>query len=86
MPAPLAEFPRTASVGLTGLLVQFAAHLSEPTNRAAIGFRAALECESWARVEETSSSPASAFVQFDPRAISHCAMRARVTSLLAVND
>lgn len=86
MPAPLAEFPRIASVGLTGLLVQFADHLSEPANRAAIAFRAALERESWPGVEETSSSLASAFVRFDPLAINHCAMRAQVTSLLAEND
>ena len=48
MHAPSPEFPRIAPVGLTGLIVQFADHLSEPANRAAIAFRAALEREGWA--------------------------------------
>jgi KipI family sensor histidine kinase inhibitor len=86
MPAPSAEFPRIASVGLTGLLVQFADHLSEPANRAAIAFRAALERESWPGVEETSSTLASAFLRFDPLAVTHAAMQARVATLLASDD
>jgi KipI family sensor histidine kinase inhibitor len=86
MPAPLPEFPRIATVGLTGMLVQFADTLSEPANRAAIAFRAAMDREGWLGVEETSSTLASAFVRFDPLGVPHAVMRAQLEGLLATRD
>lgn len=86
MPAPSSEFPRVATVGLTGLLVQFSDQLSEPANRAAIAFRAALEREGWQEVEETASTLASAFLRFDPLAVDHPTMRAKVEALLRAED
>ena len=91
MPAPLPDpaapaFPRIAPVGVTGLLVQFADRLSEPANRAAIAFRAAMDRAGWRGVEETSSTLASAFVRFDPRGVTHAEMRAHLSALLESRD
>ncbi len=78
--------PRIRLVGLTGMLVSFADHLSEPANRAAIAFRAAIESEGWPGVEETSSSLASTYLRFDPLHLSHAALTARLQSLLGQAD
>ena len=52
-------FPAIRTLGLTGLLVSFADRLSEPANRAALAFRAAVEAAGIPGVEETSTSLAS---------------------------
>lgn len=61
----MTEFPRIRTVGLSGVLVQFADAMSEPANRAALAFRAATEEEAWPDVTETSTSLVSTFVEFD---------------------
>lgn len=80
------DFPIIRTAGVDGLLISFAAALSEPANRAALAFRAALEAEGWAGVEETSSSLVSAFIRFDPLHLSHAALHQRVQALLDQRD
>jgi KipI family sensor histidine kinase inhibitor len=80
------SFPQIASVGLTGLLVRFADRLTEPANRAALAFRAAVNAEGWSGVEETSSSLASTYVRFDPLHLSHADLHDRLRTLLGVTD
>lgn len=61
----MSEWPQIRSVGLSGLLITFAAQMSEPANRAALAFRAAIDQQGWSGVTETSTSLVSTFVQFD---------------------
>ena len=61
----MTDWPRIRSVGLSGLLVTFAEKMSEPANRAALAFRAAVEEQDWPEVRETSTSLVSTFVQFE---------------------
>ncbi|MGB3280948.1 MAG: carboxyltransferase domain-containing protein [Pseudorhodobacter sp.] len=79
-------FPQIAPVGLTGLLVRFADRLTEPANRAALAFRAAIEGESWPGVEETSSSLTSTYVRFDPLHLPHDQLQSRLRDLLTAED
>lgn len=82
----LQDFPRIQTAGVNGFLVSFGDSLSEPANRAALAFRAALEHESWAAVEETSSSLVSAFLRFDPLHLSHADLRVKLESLARSRD
>ena len=52
-------YPKLRDIGLTGMLVSFAATLSEPANRAALAFRRAVEELAIDGVEETATSLAS---------------------------
>lgn len=79
-------FPQIAPVGLTGLLVRFAGQLSEPANRAALAFRAAVDALGWAGVAETSSSLTATYVRFDPMQLPHAELRTRLQGLLATAD
>jgi KipI family sensor histidine kinase inhibitor len=58
------------------MLVSFSDRLSEPANRAALAFRAALRQELPAGVSETSASLASVYIRFDPGVLSHAALTA----------
>lgn len=73
-------------VGVDGMLVSFGETLSEPANRAALAFRAALEAESWDGVEETSTSLASAYMRFDVRHVSHDDLEGRLKTLMESRD
>lgn len=73
-------------LGVDGFLVSFGDRLSEPSNRAALAFRAALDRSGWPGIEETSASLASAYLRFDPLAQDHAAMHARLADLLAERD
>ena len=84
--APDAGFPRIAPVGLSGLLVSFGDRLDEGANRAALAFRAELDAQGWDGVEETATSLVSAFVRFDPLALSPDALHGRLADLLATRD
>ena len=86
LPDQSPDWPRIAPVGLTGLLVRFADHLTEPANRAALAFRAAVETENWPGVEETSSSLCSSFIRFDPLFLPHADLTARLRALLETQD
>ena len=61
----MTDFPRIRTVGLSGLLVQFADAMTEPANRAALAFRAAAEAADWPEITETSTSLVSTFIEFD---------------------
>src|SRR6056297_2429081 len=58
-------FPRIGRVGLDGLLVSFGERLTEAGNRAALAFRAAVEDEPPAGVEESAPSLVSVFLRLD---------------------
>lgn len=79
-------FPRIRKVGVDSLLVSFGDGLSEPANRAALAFRAALDGAGWAGLEETSTSLVSAFLRFDPLWRGHDEMRAALAELLDSRD
>lgn len=78
--------PEVRTIGIAGMLVSFGDRLSEPANRAALAFRAAVEAEGWDGVEETSSSLVSAFVRFDPLHLSHARLRQQLEALLRRED
>ncbi|WP_424934597.1 5-oxoprolinase subunit B family protein [Amaricoccus macauensis] len=80
------QFPTIRTAGIDGLLITFADRLSEPANRAALAFRAALEGAGWDGVEETSSSLISAYLRFDPLYLTHDAIEAQVRDLLGSRD
>jgi len=79
-----AEFPLIRNVGIDGLLVSFGPSLSEPANRAALAFRAALEAVDG--IEETSTSLISTYLRFDPLKVPHTDMQTRVEALLVTRD
>lgn len=72
--------------GLDAFVVRFGDRMTEPANRAALAFRAALEQEGWEGVEETSPALVSVFVRFDPRAVGHAAMEARLRAFAGSRD
>ena len=75
---------RTA--GFDGFLVTFGDALSEPANRAALAFRAAVEDAGWPEVEETSTSLVSAYLRFDPFQTAHAELQGRLDALLDSRD
>ncbi|MCG7520043.1 allophanate hydrolase subunit 1 [Ruegeria sp. Ofav3-42] len=79
-------FPRISTVGFDGLLISFADTMAEPSNRAALAFRGAIDSASWDGILETSASLASAYVRFDPDTLSHAEIRDRVQCLLKQQD
>ncbi len=78
--------PQVLPQGLDGFVVRFGARMSEPANRAALAFRAALERQGWDGVEETAPALVSVFVRFDPRVVDHAAMAGRLRGLAASRD
>lgn len=82
----MTERPSIRLVGLSGLLVQFASNMSEPANRAAIAFRAAVEAEHWPEVAETSTSLVSTFISVDLVTTEPEAMVEKLEALLATQD
>ncbi|MGB7242763.1 MAG: carboxyltransferase domain-containing protein [Sulfitobacter sp.] len=79
-------WPRIGTVGLSGLLVTFGAALSEPANRAALAFRAAVERQDWPEVSETSTSLVSTFLSVDLAITSAAEMKERLTDLLGTQN
>ena len=82
----MTDWPRIRSVGLSGLLVTFAEKMSEPANRAALAFRAAVEEQDWPEVSETSTSLVSTFVQFEVSQEAIAKMTDRLRGLLETRD
>lgn len=82
----MAEFPRIRRVGLSGLLVQFGAGLSEPANRAAIAFRAHITALDWPEVSETSTSLVSTFISADLVTTAPDALSEKLQDVLAAQD
>jgi len=83
---PENRWPALRPMGIGGFLVSFGDQLSEPANRAALAFRAALERASLDGVEESSTSLVSCFVRFDPLAVAPDQMRGRLTEVLQGQD
>ncbi|MEH6739063.1 MAG: carboxyltransferase domain-containing protein [Sulfitobacter sp.] len=82
----MAEYPRIRQVGLSGLLVQFGEGMTEPANRAAIAFRAAIDAQHWAEVSETSTSLVSTFVVADLINMPSEALLEKLQELLTSQD
>ncbi|MEP5029059.1 MAG: carboxyltransferase domain-containing protein, partial [Marinomonas sp.] len=82
----MAEYPRIRRVGLSGLLVQFGAGMTEPANRAAIAFRADVDAAEWPEISETSTSLVSTFVAADLVATPAEALIERLQALIATRD
>lgn len=82
----MVDFPRIRRVGLAGLLVQFGEGMSEPANRAAIAFRAAVEAQGWPEVAETSTSLVSTFISADLVTTAPEALGEKLQELLATQD
>jgi|AntRauMFilla1563_2_1112583.scaffolds.fasta_scaffold15312_2 KipI family sensor histidine kinase inhibitor len=80
------DFPRVRRVGLAGMLVQFAERMSEPANRAAIAFRAAVDTQHWPEVQETSTSLVSTFVSTDLAATAPELLEEKLRELLAAQN
>jgi inhibitor of KinA len=58
-------WPQIKTVGLAGVIVTFSGELSEPANRAAIAFRAAVVDLDLPEVEESNSTLVSTFIRVD---------------------
>ena len=82
----MTDFPKIQTVGLSGILVSFADKMSEPANRAALSFRAAIDDAGWAEVVETSTSLVSTFLQVDLVAVPLDSMMTRLQDLLDSRD
>lgn len=78
--------PLIQTVGLDGLLVSFAERLSEPANRAALAFRAAVAAAGWPDMSETSTSLVSTYLRFDPVTADRDDLIARLQALLESRD
>lgn len=78
--------PVIRPAGLTGVLVSFGDTLSEPANRAALAFSAAVARAGIDGVEESAPSLVSVFVQFDPLHLDLEVLVARLTALLEDQD
>lgn len=79
-------FPRLGRVGLDGLLVSFGDRLSEPANRAALAFRAAVERAAPDGVEETSTSLVSVFLRLDVLRVDPARIMAEMERLMTSRD
>lgn len=79
-------WPQIRTAGFNGFLVSFGDSLSEPANRAALAFRAAVEGAGWSGVEETTTSLVSTYLRFDPAWRDHAAMQASLTDLIGTQD
>ncbi|WP_298974401.1 carboxyltransferase domain-containing protein [uncultured Roseobacter sp.] len=82
----MTDGPTIKTVGLSGLLVSFGTAMSEPANRAALAFRAALEAENWPEVSETMMSLVSVFVAVDLVSIPAAQVEERLRDLLGKQD
>ena len=82
----MSDWPKIRTVGLSGVLVTFAQAMSEPANRAALAFRAAIDAGEWPGVTETSTSLVSTFLEVDLAATSAEAMKERLSNLLKSRD
>ena len=78
--------PKISRVGLRGVLVTFADTLSDPGNRAAVAFRAEVDAQDWAEVQETASTLVSTFIAVDLTVVDYDDMVARLTTLLDGRD
>jgi KipI family sensor histidine kinase inhibitor len=81
-----AKWPQINTVGFDGMLVSFGDSLSEPANRAALAFRAAVDAADWPYVVETSTSLVSCLLRFSPLRLSHADLQGKLAALVATRD
>lgn len=77
--------PQIDPLGVDGLLIRFADRLTEPANRAALAFAAAVDKADMAGLAEVSTGPVSVLVRFDP-ANDPATFADRVSALAATRD
>ncbi|APE42093.1 allophanate hydrolase [Sulfitobacter alexandrii] len=82
----MTDWPKIRTVGLSGILVTFAAEMSEQANRAALAFRAEVEEQVWENVSETSTSLVSTFLSVNLAVVPPDEIIARLKDLLANRD
>lgn len=82
----MSDWPQIRTVGLNGVLITFAGAMSEPANRAALAFRAAVDAQDWPEVTETSTSLVSTFLEVDLATTPLDAMKERLSDLLKSRD
>lgn len=80
------NMPVIRPAGLCGLLVTFGTELTEPANRAALAFAAAVERSGIDGIEECAPSLVSVFVRFDPLYLSHEMLTQSLEHLLNAQD
>lgn len=78
--------PKIQTAGLCGILVTFGDSLTEPANRAALAFAAAVERSGIDGIEECAPSLVSVFVRFDPLHLGHDTLIGALTRLLDERD
>ena len=78
--------PSLLPLGPDGILIRFADRLSEPANRAALAFRAAISEALPAGVSETATSLTSVFVRFRPDDMSRKALEDMLRAKLDETD
>jgi KipI family sensor histidine kinase inhibitor len=78
--------PQMAALGVDGLLIRFADHLTEPANRAALAFAAAVDKADPDGLAEVSTGPVSVLVRFDLAATDPDAFASRLSDMLAKRD
>ena len=86
-----AELPREARGPVLrlltiGMMITFAGAMSEPANRAALAFRAAVNAQDWPEVLETSTSLVSTYLEVDLATTPPDAMKERLRDLLKSRD
>lgn len=79
-------FPKITRLGLSGILVSFADHLSEAANRAALALGAAVEAEAWEGVAETAPTLASLYLRVDPERADPDALSEKLRALTTSRD
>lgn len=86
--SPSAEncWPRIRTAGFDGFVVSFGDRLTEPANRAALAFRAAVKEAGLSGISESSTSLVSTYLRFDPLETGHAPMRAALEALLTGRD
>ena len=80
------NWPQIRTAGFDGFLVSFGDSLSEPANRAALAFRAAVVRAGWGGILDSSTSLVSTYLQFDPHWRDHAQMRTALEALLSECD
>ncbi|MFP7673602.1 allophanate hydrolase subunit 1 [Marivita sp. S0852] len=78
--------PVIRPAGLCGVLVSFGDGLTEPANRAALAYAAAVERAGIAGIEECAPSLVSVFIRFDPLAVPLDVIIGQLSTLLAQQD
>jgi KipI family sensor histidine kinase inhibitor len=78
--------PKMAPLGVDGLLIRFADRLTEPANRAALAFAAAVDRADPDGLAEVSTGPVSVLVRFDLPATDPDAFASRLSDMLSARD